>query len=259
MLSFTLVLSALLYAHRELLCNSFRKLTDVSSTDASAITSLFIPGFDEQPVTANLIGSQNGVATYVIAPGVSSVGMDDYGFAGPATLVAGPSTAAVTYVDENLGLALYENCNVADGTAVCEDVVIIMGSEGTTATTTVTQAVESFAVQGGASATGADAITTSPVPTGDFATWVPDDDDGATANAGSTQSSGAAPTHSVTTQATGSGFSKVVTPTGGASQAGSSTTSASGAQTTSGAARFQTSSLLIVVAAGLVGVIVTLA
>ncbi|EPS99487.1 hypothetical protein FOMPIDRAFT_124195 [Fomitopsis schrenkii] len=264
MLSFTLVVSAILYAHRELLRNSFRKLTNVhvsSIQDAHAGTSLFIPGFEPQPVTANLIGSQNGVATYVIAPGGSSVGKYAYGFAGPATLVAGPSTAALTYFDENLGLANYENCNVADGIAVCEDVGIAMGSRGTTVTTTVTQTVELFAVQGGASATGVDAITTSPVPTGEVTSlhFSSSGDDGDTANAGSTQRSGATPTGSVTTETTWSGFSKVVTPTRGASESESSTTSSGGAPTTSGAARFQTSTLLTVVAAGLVGVIVTLA
>lgn len=188
-----------------------------------------------------------------------------------ATLIVGPSTAAVTYIDENVGLALYENCNVADGVAVCEDVVIEMGSEGTTTTATITQAVEPFAIQGGGAATGADAITTSPVPTGDFATWSADledftfsDDSGVTANAGGTQGGVASPTPtgSVTTEATWSGFSKVVTPTGGASQSGSSAASAGNAQTTgttSGAARFQTSCLMTVVVAGLVGVLVTLA
>ncbi|KAI0726692.1 hypothetical protein C8Q72DRAFT_517429 [Fomitopsis betulina] len=238
MLSFTLVLSAVLYAHH-----------------TSAVTTVFIPGFDPQPVTANLIGSQGGVATYVIAPGVSSGGLDDYGFDGPATVVAGPSTAALTYIDEDLGLALYENCNVANGIAVCEDVVIEMGSEGGTVTETITQAVEYLTVQGG----GANSITTSPVPTGDFATWsdtygylTSSDDDSATADADSTQQSVAAPTST--------GFSKVVTPTGGASQAGSSTTSSSDAQTTgktSGAAQFKISSIATVVVAGLVGIFVT--
>lgn len=171
-----------------------------------------------------------------------------------ATVVAGPSTAALTYIDEDLGLALYENCNVANGIAVCEDVVIEMGSEGGTVTETITQAVEYLTVQGG----GANSITTSPVPTGDFATWsadfegfTSDGDDGATADADSTQRSAATPTST--------GFSKVVNPTGGASQSGSSTTSSSGAQTTdktSGAAQFKTSSLLTVVVAGLVGVLV---
>ena len=261
--------------------------------DASAASALFIPGFDPQPITANLIGSQDSVTTYVIAPGVSSAGLDDAGIMGPgmsshhlhhsriltsmiiATLIVGPSTAAVTYIDENLGIALYENCNVADGVAVCEDVVIEMGSGGMTMTDTVTQPVESFAIQGGGVATGADAITTSPVPTGDFATWTADydgltfsDDSGVTANAGSTQSGAATATAtatatgSVTTEATWSGFSKVSTPTSGASQSGSSSASTGAAQTTSqtgGAARFQTSSLITVVVTGLIGVLITLA
>ena len=83
-----------------------------------------------------------------------------------ATLVVGASTAAVTYVDETLGMAVYENCNIANGQAVCEDVAIMMGPQGRTMTDTFTESVVPFTVQGGGSAS----IQTSPVAT-NFATW----------------------------------------------------------------------------------------
>jgi len=249
MLSFTLVLSAIIYAHH-----------------AAALTSLYIPGFDPQPVTANLLGSQNGVTSYIIAPGVSSAGMDESGFDGPATLVVGPSTAAVTYIDEDDGVALYENCNIQDGVAVCEDVVVAMGSGGLTMTQTTTETADPFAVQGGAAATGAAAISTSPVPTGDFATWTPDfgtlptdsSDDGFPATTDSSQAAGItlAPTPAPSST---SGMSKVPASSGSASGSSSDPANAKTTSTTSSAGSIHVSGLLTVVVAGLAGALVVLA
>lgn len=57
-------------------------------TDAAAITSLYIPGFDPQPVTANELGvGSDGLTTWLIAPGVSSGTLDDSGFFGPGMLI----------------------------------------------------------------------------------------------------------------------------------------------------------------------------
>ncbi|KAH9917456.1 uncharacterized protein B0H18DRAFT_1034778 [Fomitopsis serialis] len=237
MLSFTLVLL----------------LSSTRTVNASALTSLYIPGFDPQPVTANLLGSQNGVTSYVIAPGVSSAGMDDHGFEGPATLVVGPSTAAVTYIDEEEGIAF----------AVCEDVVIEMGSSGLTMTDTTTETVDPFAVQGGAAATGAAAISTSPVPTGDFATWTPDfgtfptdsSDDGFPATTGSSQAAGITPAPTAST----SGMSKVPASSGSASGSSSDSANAKTTSTTSGAGSIHVFSLLTVVVAGVAGALVVLA
>ncbi|KAH9843131.1 uncharacterized protein C8Q71DRAFT_736018 [Rhodofomes roseus] len=247
MLPFTVILSAVVYARY-----------------ASALTSLYIPGFDPQPVTANLLGSQDGVTSYVIAPGVSSAGMDDYGIEGPATLVVGPNTAGVTYIDEGVGLAMYESCNIQDGISVCEDVVIAMGSDGLTMTQTVTETVAPFAVQGGAAVTGAAAISTSPVPTGDFATWTPEfgdfptdsSDDGFPAPTGSSQAAGNTPTPTPAP----SGMSKVAASGGAAtSDASGSAGNAQTTSTTSGATHLHLSSLLAVVVAGITGALVVLA
>lgn len=56
----------------------------LSPTDATALTSLYIPGFDPQPVTADELGvGSDGQTTWLIAPGVSSGTLDDSGFYGP--------------------------------------------------------------------------------------------------------------------------------------------------------------------------------
>ncbi|KAH9843130.1 uncharacterized protein C8Q71DRAFT_236555 [Rhodofomes roseus] len=145
--------------------------------------------------------------------------------------------SAVTYVDENIGVAVYEDCQVTDGQAVCEEVVVAMGSSGYTHTVTGTVSMTPFAVQGGGLASGSDAIQTSPVPTGNFATWTfpavwsssTSAIDGASSSlssGGSESSSGAASKTSGSTTAT---------PTGN----------------TNGALTIRAHSLLTVIAAGL--------
>lgn len=209
-------------------------------------------------MTANLLGSQGGLTSYVIAPGVASADLDSPGFDGPgkhlicnapvssiptlklllATLVVGASTAAATYVDETLGMAIYDNCNIADGQAVCEDVVIMMGPEGRTMTDTFTESVVPFTVQGGGSAS----IQTSPAAT-DFATWT------------------GTPAIYESTYTTFPGET-LPTATGAASStgSGSKTSSASGSTTAtptgkdSGALNVHSSSLLTFGAAGLIAI-----
>lgn len=87
MLSLTVVLSAILYVHRKSGCHTvFEMKFDPAllRSDASGqATTLYIPGFDPQPVTANLLGSQGGLTSYVIAPGVASADLDEPGFNGP--------------------------------------------------------------------------------------------------------------------------------------------------------------------------------
>ncbi len=52
--------------------------------DAWGQTSLYIPGFDPQPVTANELGvGADGETTWLIAPGVTSGSFEDSGFFGP--------------------------------------------------------------------------------------------------------------------------------------------------------------------------------
>ena len=56
-----------------------------------------------------------------------------------ATLVVGPTTAALTYLDPVMGIDLYENCDITGDIAVCVDVVAMAyNDESTSLTTTST-------------------------------------------------------------------------------------------------------------------------
>ncbi|CCL99625.1 uncharacterized protein FIBRA_01644 [Fibroporia radiculosa] len=160
---------------------------------AAAITSLYIPGFDPQPVTANVLGvGADGATTYLIAPGVSSGTFDDSGFDGPATLVVGASSVGLTYIDPNVG-NLFENCGIADGLAVCTDVIEQVGPMSFTSTVVVTETVSSFPVQGGAPT----AVTTTSTGVSTGATA----DATTTSSGGSNASSGPSSSASTTTTA----------------------------------------------------------
>ncbi|KAH9952160.1 hypothetical protein B0H21DRAFT_716023 [Amylocystis lapponica] len=115
---------------------------------AVADVSLYIPGFDPQPVTANELGvGADGATTWLIAPGEVSGTLSDYGFYAPATLVLGPSDANLVYIDPSYSISLSESCIIADGTAAC---VEAFGETGiTTVTATNTELAAPFEVQGG--------------------------------------------------------------------------------------------------------------
>lgn len=215
---------------------------------AADVTSLYIPGFDPQPVTANELGAgSDGYTTYVIAPGVTSGTLDDYGFYGPATLVVGASAAAVTYIDPDLGISVEENCQISGGLAVCNDVVAAPSSDGVdgyTMTATITETVAPFPIQIG----GATSI--NPSPTSDsFASA-----ETATASAifTSVYSDLPSSTGSSDGQA-GSGSGSMTTsfvssPTGGAS--GSNSGSSTAPKSTSGAPKLVSFSFLSLFIAG---------
>jgi len=90
----------------------------------------------------------DGATTWLLPSGAS--GLD-----APATLVLGPSTLGLSYVDPNLGMAIDENCAIADGVAAC---TVVDAAGGFTETVTTTEAVPSFSVQG-------DGAVATPSPT----------------------------------------------------------------------------------------------
>ncbi|GBE81867.1 hypothetical protein SCP_0402410 [Sparassis crispa] len=194
----------------------------------AADSSMYIPGFDAQPVTAQEIGvGSDGLTTWLIAPGVPSGTIPtDLGFNGPATLAVGPSNANIVYVDPTMGLSIQENCAVADGVAVCD--AIIVDSE-TTLSTVITEQASGFAVQAAATATPAPSSgQSSPVLTG-------------TAGAGSSQPGATSVPSRMTSVPSGS------TPS--ASAIGSSSSSPS--HTANGDVRLQSFPLVALAAAGL--------
>ena len=135
-------------------------------------------------------------------------------------------------------MAVYENCNIANGQAVCEDVGIAMGSGGLTTTDTFTESVVAFTVQGGGSAS----IQTSPVDT-NFATWTgPPVDPTDTGSSG-----GTFPTATGSVASTSGSHAKT-----SSSASGSATPTSTGQG--SGALNVHASSLSTLAAVGLVGV-----
>ncbi|EMD38145.1 hypothetical protein CERSUDRAFT_113290 [Gelatoporia subvermispora B] len=116
----------------------------------SAQTSLYLPDFDPQPVTANQLGvNADGQTTWLIAPGSSSNGLDGHGIYGPATLVEGPSDAHLIYIDTNYGISLQEDCIISAGVAACTAVVGDLLAAVPPETDFLTETASPMEVQGG--------------------------------------------------------------------------------------------------------------
>jgi len=117
-------------------------------------TSLFIPGFDPQPISADVVGvDAGGSTTWALQPG-SVTADEDQSFEGTVTLVEGADGAQLTYADDALSLTLGYDCTFSSGVALCSG-----AADGTAFTETET--VSSFAVALGtasapASATNSD-------------------------------------------------------------------------------------------------------
>ncbi|KAJ3930411.1 MAG: hypothetical protein NXY57DRAFT_962724 [Lentinula lateritia] len=117
-------------------------------------TSLYIPGFDPQPISANIVGvDSNGRTTWDLIPG-SVTDDSEGGFIGTVTLVEGSDGAHLTYADASLSLTLGYDCTFSSGQAICSGVE---NDEGITFTET--EAISSFAVALG-TATAASASAT---------------------------------------------------------------------------------------------------
>jgi len=128
----------------------------------SAQTSLFIPGFDPQPISAKELGAgSDGRTTWELIPGVTSGTFDDYGFAGTATLIAGPSDVQVVLSDSADGIYLSESCAISNGIANCN---VAGGQIGDISTFMATMPVSAFEIQGGGLQTGAASGTSNLAP-----------------------------------------------------------------------------------------------
>ncbi|KAK0211210.1 hypothetical protein DFS33DRAFT_1407790 [Desarmillaria ectypa] len=115
-------------------------------------TSLYVPGFDSQPLSVEVAGVGNGHTTFVIQPASDAT---DNGFVGTATLVEGSDYASLTYVapDPSAGITVGYECSIAAGVAVCSGV-----ADGVTILETET--VSAFSVEGGATSTAAGTVVT---------------------------------------------------------------------------------------------------
>ncbi|THH01650.1 hypothetical protein EW026_g1087 [Hermanssonia centrifuga] len=157
-------------------------------------TSLYIPGFDPQPVAANELGvGADGETTWLLAPGVSSGTLDGPDIFGPATLIAGPTQAHLIY-DDPAGYSLDDDCGVNGDIAEC---TAVYANSMTTSTYITEETAAPFEVQGGLSSiTSADSGSPTSAPsagssvqTGASQTSVPSGASQASTPGASTQSS----------------------------------------------------------------------
>ncbi|KAI0822789.1 hypothetical protein BC628DRAFT_1421468 [Trametes gibbosa] len=128
---------------------------------SAAQTSLYIPGFDPQALTADIEGvDAQGRTTWRIGPGVTSGTFDDpAGLIGSATLVADATEAHLVYANTAVPVSLSEDCVIANGVATCSGVASAAGTEESIV---VTETASAFEIQGGtaaAAATSAASVT----------------------------------------------------------------------------------------------------
>ncbi|KAF9532874.1 hypothetical protein CPB83DRAFT_846525 [Crepidotus variabilis] len=117
---------------------------------AQSTTSLFLPGFDPQPLSADVAGvGSDGHTTWAIQKGKPTGTEDPSDFPGTVTLVQGPNDVSMTYAVPGVTMAI--SCSIsASISAVCSE-------DGQTATVPY----EPIAVQLGSTIAGAP----TPVPT----------------------------------------------------------------------------------------------
>ncbi|KAF8643910.1 hypothetical protein AX16_008926 [Volvariella volvacea WC 439] len=126
--------------------------TIIHLTVVSAQVSLFLPGFDPQPLSADAAGvDEEGRTTWIIQTGAVSGTLDEFGFAGTATLVEGPNDASFTYVAPGQEFTMGFACTFDGDAAVCND-----------GTDTVTGTIDRIEVQVGTSA-----VAETPAPSPD--------------------------------------------------------------------------------------------
>jgi len=88
------------------------------SRHALADVTLYIPGTDEQPVSAQLLGTgPNGETTWKLLPGKPTGTWTQSGFPLTATLVSGPSDAVLQYTD--VPITVTYSCAIKGGNSNC--------------------------------------------------------------------------------------------------------------------------------------------
>lgn len=135
--------------------------------------SLYVPGFDPQPLSVNELGAgSDGRTTWEILPGTPTGTFEEADFIGtgtlmasryltncidilPATLIEGPSDAVIAYAVPAYTMTIAESCGIANGVAVCT------AAQNGVTTVTETENASAFAVQGGVTAV---AVTSTAAP-----------------------------------------------------------------------------------------------
>lgn len=138
-------------------------------------TSLFIPGFDPQPLSVGDLGTDGqGRTTWEIVPGSLTGTFTEPAFVGTgtlfifplsamshscaATLVEGPNDAHLIYGNEELSMTLDIQCGISNSIAACT------GDAGYDVTPLIfpTQTAQPFVVQGGGPLTVSSPSQTTP-------------------------------------------------------------------------------------------------
>lgn len=134
-------------------------LTLLRWSSVVAQTSLYIPGFDPQPISANVVGvGSDGRTTWALQKGqADATDTKSYAdFHGTATLVEGPKDAFLTYADASALFTIGVTCTFTHSTlAVC---AIAQGGS----TATQTEVITHVPVQG----QSATPTATNPITTG---------------------------------------------------------------------------------------------
>ncbi|KAI0362546.1 hypothetical protein OH77DRAFT_1388589, partial [Trametes cingulata] len=183
------------------------------STVATAQTSLYIPGFDPQAITADVEGvDAQGRTTWRIGPGVTSGTYEDpAGIIGSATLVADATEAHLVWQNGIASISLSEDCVIANGAAVCSGVA---SAAGTAESFVQTESAVPFEVQAGGAGAAAPtgSATTEAAPTGSPAGSAPAGTrSGAGTSAQATAGSGLSTGPAATGTSTGDALNPTVT------------------------------------------------
>ncbi|KAJ8474657.1 hypothetical protein ONZ51_g7062 [Trametes cubensis] len=134
------------------------------------VTTLYIPGADPQPITADIEGVDgSGHTTWRIGQGIPSGSYtQDPGILVSATLVEGSTDAHFVEIDTALPFSLSADCGISGSIAVC---TVAADIQGEASTDTETETASGFAVQLGSvpamtTATGSSKPTGFPGTTG---------------------------------------------------------------------------------------------
>ncbi|KAG5335212.1 hypothetical protein J132_09646 [Termitomyces sp. J132] len=91
---------------------------------AVAQTSLYIPGFDPQPISADILGvDAQGRTTWALHQGALTDTFEEGSFPGTATLVEGTNDVSMTYVAPSGLFTMGTECTLSDGLAICSATV----------------------------------------------------------------------------------------------------------------------------------------
>ncbi|TFK36331.1 hypothetical protein BDQ12DRAFT_633921 [Crucibulum laeve] len=127
-----------------------------------AQTSLYIPGFDPQPVSADVIGvGSGGRTTWALHKGEATNNAENPEFIGTATLVQGPHDVSLTYANSAASFTIGQACTLLEELAICT--IVAAGS-----TAVQTEVASAVPVQvGPASGSGnTNSVVITPLPVG---------------------------------------------------------------------------------------------